>query len=423
MPQCATGVLTIPAATTVTGTVVVTDLAFQPKALILWHSGRSDTSDASGENDLQYGMGFAVSATSRATICIMDQHAAGTTATADYNDNTNCVIILDTATGNIIGSADLTSLDASGFTLDVTDQFPADLRVSWIALGGADLTDVYLKEFTVDNSTTGTKTITGVPFQPDAALFLSTFNSTTPPTVRFNGLFMFSATDGTNQAILAARTRSGQASSYCKGYCLDAAVGTGGEIVCQIGTATDLSRRTSFTGFTSDGFTLEHTEGTAAESIYVWGLCLKGGNYMLGNFATATNTTPFTETSVGFQPSGAIFASANRTENTQDLPVAQLELSIGAAVSGTNRSCQYARSKDNVADADCFTAIEHDAIYVNGSADATQVIEGLGDLNSFDSDGMTLQMDDADPLGVFVWYMAFGVDAGAVNPLTVDVFN
>lgn len=135
-------------------------------------------------------------------------------------------------------------------------------------------------------------------------------------------------------------------------------------------------------------------------------LALKGGSYAIGNFLTATDTTAFTEAhGMSVTPKGAMFFSANRVEDTQDIPTAHWEWSVGAS-DGTNNTAQYIRSKDAAGNADDFRAVEHNESYINASSATTQAIEGLGHVNSFDATNINLQMTDADPAASFVWYVA-----------------
>jgi hypothetical protein len=61
-----------------------------------------------------------------------------------------------------------------------------------------------------------------------------------------------------------------------------------------------------------------------------------------------------------------------------------------------------------VADADVFLASEYDAVYIDIDPTSSSVV-GLMDVKSIDTDGFTCIMDDADPSGKFVWYLALGV--------------
>jgi hypothetical protein len=203
------------------------------------------------------------------------------------------------------------------------------------------------------------------------------------------------------QAVLSFRSDNGVGTSASRAYC------RAGEIIAQPQSG-GVNPRVSFDSFLSNGFKLNQLESGGTQ--YVSYLALKGGTYKLGDFLTQTNTTAFTEaTGLSAAPKGAMFFSACRAQDASDTSTTQATMSIGAATSGSSRNAQAIQDKTASNNADCFSAIEHDAIYINPDVGTTQAIEGICDLNSFDANGdMTLQMDDADPAQSFVWYVAFG---------------
>jgi hypothetical protein len=406
--EVATGVFSIDTGAATT-TYSVTGLAFEPKVVLVWWSGRSDTVDASGEQDIQPGFGVCHSLTSRWAVTGQADHDAATTATDEYMTDAACVAVLDTA-GAVAGLADFSAFTSDGFTVVVDDAFPTLLRVSYLALGGSDLTNVATGQYTMATSVGEYNAITGLAFQPDFVLVATNFLNTALPSLSAQfWMSIGAATSAANQALLSIFTEDGLATSSTASYARS------GEITA---SHYDLAGddRESFVQFNSDGVRLNHLEGAAARRVVY--LVLKGGQYHVGNFTTATDTSNFTE-ATPFLPKGALFFSANRAESTQDVSTDHAEWSVGAATSSTARTAQSVRDKEASADADSFSAIEHDQLYINASNDAAQVVEGLGDLVSFDATPqMTLVMDNADPVASFVWYIAFGDAALATCPKT-----
>ena len=145
-------------------------------------------------------------------------------------------------------------------------------------------------------------------------------------------------------------------------------------------------------------------------------LCLKGGQFKVGDILSQTTTDNTAETGVGFQPKALIFASHNKTESTADTPQDHDERTVGFATSATSRNCVGIMDKDNEGTMDVAHAIHTDQCYSNQSTAATIAVEGLMDLVSMDSDGFTFVMDDADPAQAFAWYLAVGNSAAANNP-------
>ena len=374
------------------------------KAIKLTWSGRSETTDANSEQDIMPGIGVAVSPTSRWALTGQSDHSPTTTATDHYHTDVAVVALLDIA-GAVSALADFVSFNSDGFTLVVDDVFPAALEVSYELYGGTDLTNVATGNFQLA-ATLGDSDYTGLTaFQPDFGLFVSVGTATAPPVSAVSNQLSIGAATASSQALLAIGSIDNLATSLTQSYC------RGGEIYAIISaTAGVINTRASFTSFLGDGFRINRLEG--ASQHYVFFLALKGGSYAVGNFTTATDLNNFTE-SVGFVPKGMSFYSANRAQSTADIPTAHLEWSVGSAASSTSRAAQYVRDKDASANADCFSAVEHDEAYINASSAATQVIEGLMDVVSLTADPVTFVMDDADPVASFVWYVAFGDAPGA----------
>jgi hypothetical protein len=401
--SCATGVLSVNtgAVTTNYSVTGVSPSDGTWKAVLLWWSGRADVADAAGEQDIQPGFGAAVSSTGRWTATGQSDHSPTTTATDRYQSDAACVAVLD-INGAVVGLADFVSFNSDGFTLVVDDQFPALVRVSYMLLGGTDLSDAAVGQFQLSAGTGLFDAVTSLGFQPDCAFFGSVVNGSSPPAATTeNVLSIGAAISSAAQAVLSFRSDNGVGTSASRAYC------RAGEIIAQPQSG-GVNPRVSFDSFLSNGFKLNQLESGGTQ--YVSYLALKGGTYKLGDFLTQTNTTAFTEaTGLSAAPKGAMFFSACRAQDASDTSTTQATMSIGAATSGSSRNAQAIQDKTASNNADCFSAIEHDAIYINPDVGTTQAIEGICDLNSFDANGdMTLQMDDADPAQSFVWYVAFG---------------
>ena len=369
------------------------------KAVVLFWSGRTETTDASSEADIKPGFGVAVSSSARWAVTAQSDHSPTTMATDQYHTNAACVATL-TIAGVVDGLADFVSFNSDGFTLIVDDAFSAALEVSYILLGGSDLTDAACGNFQMA-AATGNTDYTGLTsFQPDFAIFANRGGSAAPPNASTEVQFTIGAATASGQALLAIANGDAIGTSETSSYCLS---GECSGLDTQTGA---VNHRASLTSFLSDGFRINRIEGTL--QYYVHYLALKGGSYAIGSLTSATNTTAFTDAhGMSVTPKGGLFFSANRAESTADTGTADIEWSVGAS-DGTNNAAQYVRDKNASANADCFCAVEHNECYINGSSATTQAIEGLGHVNSFDSSNINFQMSDADPSGSFVWYALFG---------------
>jgi hypothetical protein len=390
-------------------TVAVTGVGFTPKALILWWSGRTETTDAVGGFSHQRGWGFVASTTQRCCTTSQSQDAQTSAVTDRHHRADACVSTLTTA-GAQDGLLDLQSFDADGFTLIIDDAFAASIRIHYLALGGDDLTNAHVGSVETE-ADAGAQAITGVGFQPDCVFFLS--NHDTGTTINVDTRMLFgAAVSPTELGVWAGGSNDAAATMQTVSYCNDA------ELMAMMTASTnDINDRASFTGMDSDGFTINWDENSGQLRWFYW-LALKGGQYKIGSLTTQTDTTTdIVETGFGFQPVGALFVSHCQAESTIDALQDHDAWSMGAFSSTSNRGAQGTLDQDNTADSTVAAAVEHDAVYVNiSTADA---VEGLMDIKSVDSDGFTCIMDDADPSAAFVWYVAFGSEPVVSAPTTV----
>lgn len=388
-----------------TTTIGVTGVGFVPKALIFWWSGRSESTDAVGAQSIAAGLGFACGATDRRCSGVATTSGGTTTATGRIQRNDACVATVSGA-GSVLGLLDLVSMDADGFTMIVDDQFPASVRVHYLALGGDTLTNASTGEFDASDSA-GTQNVTSVTaFEPSGVLLSSCmFASSTQGTIGLWG--MGAAASPTQQGVLTVGLRNGVGDGDNTTYCLD-------EVECFAVMDSPTANpppvmRAALTGFTATGFDLNWLEIGFTGTRLVYFLALQGVEMAIGSLLTQTDTvTTIPVTGLGFTPSAAMFFSGARAESAQNFSTTHAHVSIGAATSDTNRGAHAFWDEDTASSGlvESATAVEHDAVYINISA--SDAVQGLMDVQSFDSDGFTCIMDDADPSQSFVWYMAFG---------------
>ena len=388
-----------------TTTVVVTGVGFVPKSIIFWWSGRSESTDTIGRASHVRGFGVANSATDRRAIVNKVVDAAANADTQRAHDNAACILSVSVAAA-IDGQIDLQSMDADGFTLVVDDAMPLDLRVNFMALGGDSLTNVQSGQFQAA-TVTGNQDITGVGFQPDFVMVFGIEYATAPPSATGYAPFLIgAAVSSSQQGILVTASEDTVSTMDTFSYCTD------DEFIANSSAEdTSIETRADFVSFLSDGFRINWIEIIAGARYHHY-LALKGGNYVVGNLLTQTDTvTDIVESGFGFQPSGAMFFSAGVAKSTNDVSSNNDRVSIGAFSGVSTRGAQGTLDEYNLTDSEVTTAIEFDEVYVNIKTDST--IDGLMDVKSIDSDGFTMIMDDADPAQAFVWYIAFGAAAAA----------
>lgn len=391
-------------ATIAGGTIVVTGVGFQPKAVIVFGSGRSDATDAIGRADAQHSFGFAVSTTGRRTMGIWSDDA--NTTTDAIRGQHNGALALEVGTGSVItGLLDLQAFDVDGFTLVVDDQSVTSRRLSYLALGG-DMTNAAVGDF-IPSSGTGNQAVTGVGFQPSCLVFMSLFRQPMPGVGGNAGLGLGCAVSSTQGWVLAVMSDSNVATSNTHHYAQDA------ECLAMLLADGSFNVRFTFVSMDTDGFTVSKVIAPTATNRYVSFLALKGGNYAAGSLLTRTDTNDIAVTGLGFAPSAVLFGSCASAENTLGTSTAHSQSSIGITTSVTERVTHTHLDEDNQAVSDVTTAIEYDAVYAN--IDAASAIQGLMDLKSMDADGFTTVMDDTDPSANWVGWLAFGPAAAAAS--------
>jgi hypothetical protein len=381
-----------------TETQAITGVGFQPKVVLFWFGGSTSTgSDACAGGSILRGFGIAISSSERGCIAGSVWDAAGTSEVCRSRRNDGCILVLSNGSASTQdGYIDFVSMDSDGFTLIYDDAISYNLRISYMAIGGTDLTNYKIGEFS-NASSNGNFSVTGVGFQPDAVCIFSSL--TASGTVSTHDQFNIGwATGSSNQGLVSVRDRDGVNTMQSHSY------GYNGECIGQVqATANGATGRGSFVSMDSDGFTINSLEAQASTWVY---LALKGGQYTVGDLLTQTDTTTDISESLAFQPSGILFLSAARALSTQDAVSADSSWSLGG-YDGTNQIAQATFSQDNTADSETTYAVEHDNVYINiSNADAVQ---GLMKVISRSSTGFVCEMsDDADPSQCWVTYLAIG---------------
>src|SRR3990167_5420036 len=377
----------------------ITGLGFQPKIVLFWWGGSTGTIDTVAGGTINIGCGAAISSTSR--FCLMGISVdALATSDAQYSQSITEIMRAYTDVATLDGILDFSSMGADGFTVVYDDQITQAYRISYLALGGTDLTNVFIGNRATPTAT-GNYSTTGVGFQPDALITLMAPADAMPKIGANIGFSLGMATGSSNLGIVSVESSDAQATSLTSGY------GYNGEIIA----TRSLTIRNSFVSFDADGFTLNQLEGTLAR--YYCYICLKGGQYRVGDITTRTDGNDIAET-VGFTPVALLFASANRALSTQDTITAHNRLSIGAGTSTSNRACAAISDENNLADTETAYANYDSAVYANVADDA---IVGLMDIKSIDASGFTCVMDDFDPVACWVTYLAIGAVAAAGQPM------
>lgn len=390
------GSFNIDPAVTVGNTQAITGVGFQPKIVFFWWSGSTSAGDEVAAGTYNLGFGAAISSTSRGCNVVIGEDAQATSDCGIYQQMTDCIRGY-TASDALDGIADFSSMDVDGFTLTIDNQFTQEYRISYLALGGTDLTNVYLG-YAVMHNAVAQYSVNGVGFQPDALITFGHYDGWYfggGKTNEYSHIGM--ATGSSAQGVVSVNVLDSMADSYTRGY------GYSGEVI----NIDRSQERDSFVSFDADGFTLSHLEGTSGTRYYLFA-CLKGGQYKVHNFVTNTDSTDIVESDVGFTPVAVLFASANRALSTQDKVTNDMRISIGAGTSSSNRECQAVSDENGLATTETAYASYSSNVYSYVKDDA---LYGAFDIKSIDASGFTLDGDDG--AASWVTYLAIGATAAA----------
>jgi hypothetical protein len=401
---------TIPTSTAGT-TITRTGYGFQPKAVMLWCSGRTESVDAVGGQSQQWCVGCATSPTVRVAQSMYSQDGAASAVAGNALTTNACLQTITTASATVDGLLDVQSFDSNGVTFIIDDAFATTLRVTVWALGGTDLTNAVAGTFS-SLAGTGTQNVVLSPgFQP-SIVFLLLSGQAVAGSARFG---LGYGTDASHQATVGVSSRTSAANSETYRY----------------STATHILGLPNLTNTTntfdaqlvsmqSDGFQLEWITNTVSRSVAY--LALQGGQWTGFASATRTDTTPWSVSGLSFAPTGLLVASVGTTEHARGTATTNALLSLGAASSATNRSAQGCSEEDSVGTMEVATIVEHDALYAR--LDFADAIGGLMDIQSFDATGVTFVMDDPDPDAAFFWAVACGSAAAQVTrSLTANILS
>lgn len=161
--------------------------------------------------------------------------------------------------------------------------------------------------------------------------------------------------------------------------------------------------KASLTSFDADGFTLNWatTSSTAFHYIYI---ALKGVTAKVGSTLTQTSLGTWSETGIGFKPKAGIFLTAPKAFPT--IVSAHAPLSIGFASDAAEQYVNHSMSLDDQ-DTSAAATTQNDAL-IYQRLNASLLVRGAAAFSSWNPDGFTLNMTDADPAEYEMLYLVLG---------------
>lgn len=286
-------------------TTSVTGLGFQPKVILLF-----TTSNTFGTgNILRFSAGMITSATNQFSISVIDVNNNSPSNTGARITNLGFLMTTTVSGVNVRGTI---TMDADGFTLTYDTNNNASQLISYLCLGGADLTNANIVNWQM-NTSSGDQSVTGMGFRPDAVMHLAVSSITT---VNNNSV-------GEAHPIIGAMDSSGN--QWVNGFCLEDAVATTATSRFQytnaclggITPAAVESMRASYVSMGADGFTI-NISNPPTVATRVFSLGLKGPGIKVGTFDKSTGAATATQdiTHGSFNSKGVFLTSWNTTASS-----------------------------------------------------------------------------------------------------------
>ena len=245
----------------------VSNLSFQPEMLFFLNGGNvSATSTDTARGKL--GIGFGNNTTDQGGLGLLWEDASGSSDTCSVQRVDQIEGLSNTCnTADSFGN--ISSFDANGFTLNISDLPSANFPVHFLALkGGTYKTGNFLKP-----TATGYATTTGLSFQPKGLMLLSRNKVAGTTVTAAGGLTVGVAASttsaGTDQGAISINEPDADAQNDENGN----RTSTTTVFTAFKGTADTLTGEADFTRFNSDGFTLNWTTADAtADEILYWAI-------------------------------------------------------------------------------------------------------------------------------------------------------
>lgn len=390
----------IPSGGSVGTTQARTGYGFAPGILIAYGNTRILGNGAANSN-VGFSFGAATSGASQAGswCAFADGSASGTS----YNGGSSVSItgVMGLPGGpTTVGRWSVSSLDADGFTLFVSDDSVSAGQLHVLAIPAARIENAELGTISTPASA-GTQTVTlSTPFAADVVLFFrGATTDTSSGTIWIGAAARIGFT--TNAVTLIADSDGSDPTnsiSYSlSGECIAAGLG--------------LSHRAAVTSWSSTGFTLTWAASTSGTTVRYLALkAAPGYSFELCSGTTATDTSAFAMNLSRTNPDSGLIVSACRAESSAGSSSDHAELSVGAfAPAGVDTQISVALlSRDNVLTTDCGCAQQYGSAYLRLTNPPTTSLDGEMSFVSGAPRRVTLQMDNADPSAAFFWALVSG---------------
>ena len=393
------------------GNQVITGVGFTPKIVFFWMN--SLTADGTGVH-ARRAFGVGISSTDRRYMAVASADASAASNCSRRYDNTRCIghITEGGAAPTVNAEADLVSLDADGFTINWITVDATARVVEYLVLGGGDLTGVASGDFN-SNAGVGNQIVTHSGGFTGGCLILCGATGT--------GAAPLSEADATFGVGFAVSTSARGASMNSS----DDALATTNTARHQRDdrcwaqpnfAGTSEFRVADFVSFASGEFTINWTVISSAAKLFF--VVLAGGRYGVGSFTVPGAPGAQSVTAPGFLPAAVLFSSINNTALTTT-PTQNARLTLGAAVSSTQRFTAWAGDQDAAADSICDQDLDRTKC-LRMLTEGTPTLNDSADFTSQNPTGFTINWDTVSGTAKQVIYLALGTDVTVEAPIGIS---
>lgn len=381
-----------------TGSQTITGVGFTP-VVVIFFSALHTGGDASFQNESAWSIGFDTG--NGTTLKATHQRVyAGSSPSAVSYGNTHTRSVIDRV-GFLAGR--ITSMSSDGFVFNwdlgsLGGEYDG-CEVHFLALGGS------IQAAIVDAnsaSVTGTHSVNGVGFEPDALLAIGDSPSS-------SGSIGFAASSSLQCASTFVSNDS-QNPTKAKSYQRTNKF----LISLSVSDASVLLDEGALTSIDSDGFTYNSTAAAGAGFSI---LCLKGVEVSCGTLTQPTTAGSQSVSSLGFAPKCVLFAGFCHTATTSIVAHAK---GLFGASDGIGQAGIWCGDVDNIATPQTPGKYQHYSKAIN-MATAPSTVNAQASVASLDTTGgFTLNWSTVDATARGVMWIALGVPLATTPPAPGD---
>lgn len=371
---------------------------------------RMTNSIATGQADRDGAFGIGMSdGTNEITMSTVQQDNVPTTQDISISTE-NGGNLINNAGGSLV--INIGTLVAGAFTITYTTNISTQVHISWMVVGGADITNTNggFADHTVVTTPDIDVSFTGVGFQPDMIFFFDPFLSLA------HGLWSVGvAASSAKQGALIGFGRDNLPTS--NEYSLVRTDTCNAQPSWDGGANPIYLRRNEFKQFDADGWTWIQRQGSNGARVFGY-FAIKGGLWDVTPATVRTSAGSQTiETTV--RPKGILTLSAGKVASNLYTP--EHHYSIGGS-DGTEQSCLMGGAEHNAATTITGVSFNDAAILelaANLNAGAGPTLSSVNTLTSFGLTGLTVNQavgDSAEKEFLVVAVGDTGSGAGADRP-------